>query len=348
MRDVFIDQHIAAAWHHDGLDAWCEISGDVALDQLAAGIVTESTPARDRDKDRDTVLQASSARIRRLWGIAALREQLAPQERDPQKLAMLQERAPQIIAAMMTAADDLLTAICERLDDVQTRLRRGLRGTAALQAMSMVTADTQLLLMPDWPLAFGWQGSQAIPAMLETLAYRLDQAEQGNKMAAFARNGERLLADFTRSDAGDRSKRLRALGLLHPWQQAQAAACGLLARWARPAQAKQLGTLANVEEQQLRRTWFDIDQQLSASDRKFHSLQNDLLDIRPYLERHSNQSDNSGRSGQSGRSGRAAQLLQQCDQIIARFPDDSLGADLELQRKVGRQVLADIKQCLGA
>ena len=203
---------------------------------------------------------------------------------------MLQEHAPQIIAAMMTAADDLLTAICERLDDVQTRLRRGLRGTAALQAMSMVGADTQLLFMPDWPLAFGWQGSQAIPAVLEILAYRLDRAEQGNKMAAFARQRERS-ADFTRTDAGDRSKRLRALGLLHPCSRRKQPPV-VLARWARPAQAKQLGTLANVEEQQLRRTWFDIDQQLSASDRKFHHCKH-LLDIRPYLERHSNQSDNS-------------------------------------------------------
>ena len=185
--------------------------------------------------------------------------------------------------------------------------------------MSQVSRDLQQILTPDWPTIFGWDGAEALPAILGTLEYRLENA--GSLAKTFHSNRERLLAEFDRCQAAERPRRLRALGLWSDWQQAQVSWAALVARWARPNIAKQLGKWAVVDEQVIRRTWFDCDQAVTASDRKFTSLRNDLLDLRPYLER------------AAAEAAPLQRLLKQCDRVLKDCPDDGFGADLDAQRK---------------
>jgi hypothetical protein len=316
-RTVYPSAQAAEAWHADGLEAALESA--LAAD-LEAWV---GAPARQADR----VLGFSWGAARRQLALAIAWATPRGQIRDAAAFAEWCDAAQAAIRQCRPEAEALLGRAVDRVERLRTRLKQGARNLAAANAQRHIGGDLARLLAQPWAARLPWTTLRRLDALLDALLRRLD----GNGADA-ARSEERIANLNAECDAAldPADERLRVLlGLAGEVRRlsGQREECALA--YATPGSA---GAAARSEAD-LRLRLMAIEKAVDAAQARIASARQRLSEVAPLF-------------GRMPPGARRQRLERELAEMQDRFPDLTLGSDLDLQHTAVEALVGRIRAAI--
>jgi hypothetical protein len=231
------------------------------------------------------------------------------------------------LARQRGEAEAVLVRAIDRAERLRTRLKQGARNLAAANAQRHVGGDLARLCAQPWATRLPWTTLRRLDALLDALLRRLDGAG-----ADAARLEERLAHLHGECDAAldPADERLRTLLGLGPEVRRLAGLreeCALA--YATPGS---VGAAARTEAD-LRLRLMAVEKSVDAAQARIASARQRLAEARPLF-------------GRMPPGARRQRLERELAETLDRFPDLSLGADLDAQHQAVDALVARIRAAL--
>ncbi len=330
-RTVFASALAAQAWHDDGLDALLEAACDGELSALAlapAPLVLTTRVER--------LFGARCGALRRACALSVLRSVERGRIRDAAAFVDLQERAQVALVAAGGEIDALLERICARAEPLRARLKQGAKSLAAAAAIASAAEQVARLSAPDLPARLPWHALRRADVYLDALSRRLDLAAtkpQDTKRAADRCAG--LLAVWDDAVPADAARLVLALGCAGQVRELGGVLEECLLALGDPAGlARGAPSGAGFAEGRLRGGLLEVGKRVAAERDAIAEARTRLLEHRVLVTR----------IGGPARS----RLGEECERMLADFPDLGLGADLPAQRQAVVALCERIRAAAGS
>jgi ATP-dependent helicase HrpA len=315
-RTVFASALAAQAWHEDGLDALLEAACDADLAAVAlapAPLVLATRVER--------LFGARCGALRRGCALCVVRSVERGRIRDAEAFADLQARAQAALATAAREIDGLLERICARAEPLRARLKQGAKSLAAAAAIASAAEQVARLSSPDLPARLPWHALRRADVYLEALGRRLDLAAtrpQDTKRAADRCAG--LLALWEDALPADAARLIQALGCAAQVRELGGVLEECLLALGDPAGlARGAASGAGFAEGRLRSGLLEVSKRVAGERDAIADARTRLLEHRVLV----------ARIGGPART----RLGEECERLLAAFPDLGLGADLPAQRQ---------------
>ncbi len=304
---VYASERAARIWHAEGVLALLEAALDDDLRQRA-----EAPMAAARQALIERHLGGRVGGLRRSLALAAACDgvgTVTDANAFAAAVAAVRQRLP-------TAGEleVLLHDCATRVDAVRTRGKRGARSLGEGAALRAVSADLDRLLQPGWPTRLPWSATRRLDRYVTALQGRLDRSSADPASTQrLANRAEDLVAEVQHA-LGDDARLLTLLGCQDRARQVAADLEDCLLALGTPGAGGALG----FAEQRLRQSAAGIAAEVRAALAAITAGRSRLLAARQM-------------AGQVRDERRRTALLAEVDQLLAEYPDRSLGADLEAQ-----------------